>query len=264
MRIKSLKQIIAVAIALIVAVVYGYLSKNKVIVLGKEYSELLNRATFIEVKKGSTGERLTFNEHNNIAAITAAMENVELTRDSDQNDRVGWSYRVKCSVDNEWMELTIGGSKLTDNLTSRSPYYEIEGEEALVKLLSSYFKVNKEISLIEELNKREINKVEVFSGLVGEKIIYDKQEDINNIIKLLEDERLQFVDYSNDGKVGSNISIKFYSDNDYIFIVYGGGSFQWLFETTNKPLTAYYKAVHEGINLLEVLEYTGLPNVWEN
>jgi hypothetical protein len=255
--------IIILSIIAVAAIESCLLSKSKVIILAEEYKDLLNKANFIEVMNGATGEKITFNEYNDISAITGAMESIKLKKDSNQEDRIGWSYKVKCSVDNEWMELIIGGSKLTDNSTSKSPYYQIEGEDNLVKMLNNYFQVDKEISLIEELNKRKIDKIEIFSGLVGKRIIYDQLDDIANVIKIVEDESLQFVDYSNDGLVGSNISMKFYSSNEYIFIVYGGGTFQWLYETPNKPLTPYYKAVNEGKNLLEILQYTGLPNVWE-
>ena len=263
MKRLSVRIIIIILIVIaIIPIVYNSFSKGKVIILAEEYKDLLNKANYIEVMNGSTGEKITFNEYDSIAAITDAMESIKLKKDRNQEQRDGWSYKVKCSVDSKWMELIIGGSKLNDNSTSKSPYYQIEGEAALVEVLNNYFQVDKEISLIEELNKRKIDKIEIFSGLVGEKVIYDQQEDLANVIKILEDERLQFVDYSSDGLVGCNISMRLYSANEYIHIVYGGGTFQWLYETLNKPLTPYYKAVNGIKNLLEILQYTGLPNTY--
>lgn len=135
------KMLIAMGVVVLILIICYYGVVNRTIVISEKYQDLLSNVDYIEVVNGSSGEKLTFENKKDIDIIVEAFNKVILNYDLSQVPR-GDDYRIKCydkKHKDRWVELIIGGSKLRDNNSSNSPYYKIEGEESMIRVLDNYY-----------------------------------------------------------------------------------------------------------------------------
>lgn len=114
------------------------------------------------------------------------------------------------------------------------------------------------VILRKELSKRDIIRIEVFNDCTGEKAVYENSSEIQDILKIIGDEKLYYDKHIDDGLIGSRVNIKVISQKDIINITYAGGNFIWLYSKDFKPLEEAYYKVDDSVIMFELEDYTNI------
>lgn len=115
-----------------------------------------------------------------------------------------------------------------------------------------------DVELSQLIGSERPYKIEVWSGLVGDLLVYESEEEIEAFLEIVSDESFVYMDKPLEAAAGCDMAVTLYMDGNNIQFIYFGEVFQLYRNEDRMGIGPYYKIKDPYLNAADIHDYTGL------
>lgn len=115
-----------------------------------------------------------------------------------------------------------------------------------------------DVQLSQLLGLERPYKIEVWSGLDGDLVVYESKEQIDAFLEIVQDETFAYVGKTVELTAGCDMSVTLFMEGNNINFIYFGEYFQLYRKDDRRGIGPYYEIADPYQNAADIHDYTGL------